>query len=127
MHCCHRVHLSSLRPVARFLNNRLVGSVAVLLHRLLVERSVHVSACLLDPHTRPTKVGATCPSVSSVQCPRAQVRLQLTISYSGPGQQHAALDSVEPGEELEEDRRALLSLEQNIGRTPGNELFCHSF
>ena len=44
----------------------------------------------------------------------------LTISYSGPGQQHAALDSVEAGEgeELEEDRRALLSLEQNIGRTP---------
>ena len=56
--------------------------------------------------------------VPSVQYPRAQVRLQLTISYSGPGQQHAALDSVEAGEELEEDRRALLSLEQNIGRTP---------
>ena len=39
-----------------FLNNRLVGGVSVLLHRLLVERSIAVSACLLDPHSRPMKV-----------------------------------------------------------------------
>ena len=34
----------------------LVGGVSVLLHRLLVERSIAVSACLLDPHSRPMKV-----------------------------------------------------------------------
>ena len=81
----------------RFLNNRLVGQVCIGLHRLLVEHKVQMSASLLDPHGRPTKMS-----------------LQMTISYSGPGQHHDKMISRDSSEEVDDDRKALLNLEQNI-------------
>ena len=81
----------------RFLNNRLVGQVCIGLHRLLVEHKIQMSASLLDPHGRPTKMS-----------------LQMTVSYSGPGQHHDKMLCRDPSDEVDEDRKALLNLEQNI-------------
>ena len=96
------------------------------MHRLLLEGSIHVSACLLDPHSRPTKL-----------------RIQVTIAYSGnasdfcvffvikiyceliflmhliqlpgPGQQHVtALEDKYDEDEVDDDRRALINIERNI-------------
>ena len=83
----------------RFLNNRLVGQVCIGLHRLLLEHQVQLSASLLDPHGRPTKM-----------------TLQVSVAYSGPGQHHDKMLSMsrDSSDEVDDDRRALLNLEQNI-------------
>ena len=56
-----------------------------------------MSASLLDPHGRPTKMS-----------------LQMTVSYSGPGQHHDKMISRDSSDEVDDDRKALLNLEQNI-------------
>ena len=81
----------------RFHNNRLVGQVCIGLHRLLVEHKIQMSASLLDPHGRPTKMS-----------------LQMAVAYSGPGQHHDKMISRDSSDEVDDDRKALLNLEQNI-------------
>ena len=75
-----------------------MGQVCIGLHRLLVEHEVQLAASLLDPHGRPTKLS-----------------LQVSVAYSGPGQHHdKMLAMIRDSDEMDDDRLALLNLEQNI-------------
>ena len=94
------------------------------LHRLLLEGSIHVSACLLDPHSRPTKLRIQVTIAYSGRFLYCSIFINFTMNFYvlmhfiqilGPGQQHVtAVEDKYDEDEVDDDKRALINIERNI-------------